>query len=260
MKDFKYSFKKIDIFLLLFLIIIVVITILCALNPTFGEYFSVANWFGSEALGEIPIWVAIGFVMLVCFLGALIPIPIPYALPITLFAAVWFNAFGLAAWGFIILLVFVATLANTVGDLIDYFVGKGAQFVMSKDEPEVQNIWTRIILKKPKAIPAVIVIFGLTPLPDSLLMVPLGIAKYDIKKTFIWMFISRFVMMLFFALAGIYAIEWIFSEGAGDDPYGWVLGVVFLYVLWVLIVIMVKYKKPKEEKKTIEAQETFSNP
>ncbi|MFX0142203.1 MAG: hypothetical protein ACFFDN_51670 [Candidatus Hodarchaeota archaeon] len=260
MKDFRYSFKKIDIFILLLLVIIVVITILCALNPTFGEYFSVANWFGSESLAKIPIWIAIGFVMLVCFLGALIPIPIPYGLSITLFAAVWLNEFGLAAWGFIILLVFLATLANTIGDLIDYLLGKGAQYVMGKDEPEVQNIWTRIILKKPKAIPVVIVIFGLTPLPDSLLMVPLGIAKYDIKKTFIWMFISRFVMMLIFALAGIYAIEWIFSEGAGDDPYGWVLGVVFLYILWILIVIMVKYNKPKEEKKTQEAQETFSNP
>ena len=258
MRDFKYSVKKIDIFLIVFLIVIVITTISCVLNPTFGEYFSIANWFGSEALGKIPIWLALLFIMLVCFLGALIPIPIPYALPITLFAAVWFNELGLTAWALIIVLVFLATLANTIGDLVDYVVGKEAQHLLSKDDPELQNRWSRIILSNPKAIPAVIVIFGLTPLPDSLLMVPLGMVKYDIKKTFLWMFLSRFVMMFFFALAGIFAVEWFFSEGGGDDPFGWVFGVVMLYVLWAIIAIMAKYK-PKEKQEEKNAEENIEN-
>ena len=215
MRDFKYSVKKIDIFLIGFLIVIVMVTILCVLYPTFGEYFSIANWFGSEALGKVPIWIALLFVMLVCFLGALIPIPIPYALPITLFAAVWFKL-GLTAIPLIIVLVFLATIANTIGDLVDYLVGKEAQHLLSKEDPEVQNRWSQLILRKPKAIPAVIVLFGLTPLPDSLLMVPLGMVRYDIKKTTLWMFLSRIVMMSFFALGGILAIEWFFTEG-GDN-------------------------------------------
>ena len=260
MRDFKYSVKKIDIFLLVFLIVIVIVTILCVINPTFGEYFSIANWFGSEALGNVPIWIALLFVMLVCFLGALIPIPIPYALPITLFAAVWFKTLGLTAWALIIVLVFLATLANTIGDLVDYLVGKEAQHLLSKEDPEVQNRWSQLILSKPKAIPAVIVLFGLTPLPDSLLMVPLGMVKYDIKKTFIWMFLSRIVMMSFFALGGILAIEWFFSEGGGDEPFGWVFGVVMLYVLWVIIAIMAKYKpKPKELQKEENEEENIEN-
>ena len=260
MRDFKYSVKKIDIFLIAFLIVIVIVTILCVLNPTFGEYFSIANWFGSEALGKVPIWLALLFVMLVCFLGALIPIPIPYALPITLFAAVWFNELGLTAWALIIVLVFLATLANTIGDLVDYVVGKEAQHLLSKEDPELQNRWSQIILSKPKAIPAVIVIFGLTPLPDSLLMVPLGMVRYDIKKTFLWMFLSRFVMMFFFALGGIFAVEWFFSEGGGDDPFGWVFGVVMLYVLWAIIAIMAKYKpKPKEKQEEKNIEENIEN-
>ena len=219
MRDFKYSVKKIDIFLIGFLIVIVMVTILCVLYPTFGEYFSIANWFGSEALGKVPIWIALLFVMLVCFLGALIPIPIPYALPITLFAAVWFKL-GLTAIPLIIVLVFLATIANTIGDLVDYLAGKEAQHLLSKEDPEVQNRWSQLILRRPKAIPAVIVLFGLTPLPDSLLMVPLGMVRYDIKKTTLWMFLSRIVMMSFFALGGILAIEWFFSEGGGDNPFG----------------------------------------
>ncbi len=258
MRDFKYSVKKIDIFLIGFLIVIVIATILCILNPTFGEYFSIANWFGSEALGKVPIWIALLFVMLVCFLGALIPIPVPYALPITLFAAVWFKTLGLTAWALIIVLVFLASLANTIGDLIDYLVGKEYQHILSKEEPEAQDRWSRLFSSKPKTVPLVIVIFGLTPLPDSLLLVPLGIIKYDIKKTFIWMFLSRIVMMSFFALGGILAIEWFFSEGSGDEPFGWVFGVVMLYVLWAIIAIMAKYK-PKEKQIEENAEENIEN-
>lgn len=260
MGDFKYSVKKIDIFLIGFLIVVVIVTILCVLNPTFGEYFSIANWFGSEALGKVPIWIALLFVMIVCFLGALIPIPIPYALPITLFTAVWFKALGLTAWALIIVLVLLATLANTIGDLIDYLVGKEAQHLLSKEDPEVQNRWSQLILSKPKAIPAVIVIFGITPLPDSILMVPLGMVKYDIKKTFLWMFVSRIFMMSFFALGGIFAIEWFFSEGGGDDPFGWIFGIVILWLLWLIIAIMAKYKpKPKDLQKEKNAEETIEN-
>ena len=112
----------------------------------------------------------------------------------------------------------------------------------------------RIILSKPRAIPAVIVIFGLTPLPDSLLMVPLGLAEYDIKKTFIWMFFSRILMISFYAIIGIFAITWLI--GAGDDPFGWVLGVVFLYVLWIIIAVMMKYKPKAKPAPKIENKDS----
>jgi len=159
MKDLK-SLKKIDVFLIALFAIITIIAILAALNPNFGEYFSLKNFFESSELEKVPIWVAIGFTALVCFLGALIPFPIPYALPITLFSAVWIKAYGLPAWGLILLLVLFATIANTLGDLVDYFIGEGANYVMSKDDPEVQNKWAQIILSRPKAIPGVIMVFA----------------------------------------------------------------------------------------------------
>lgn len=259
MVKIQYTFKKIDIFLLIFLLIIIATTILCILNPNFGEYFTLSSWFKSESLGNVPIWVAILFVMLVCFLGALIPIPIPYTLPITIFAAIWFSQYGLTAWVFILILVLCATFANTVGDMMDYLIGHGAQYIMNKDDPQVENRWSRIILSKPKAIPGVIVLFGLTPLPDSMLMVPLGIAKYDKKKAFLWMFISRFVMMMIFALAGVFTLELFTGEQEG--PFGWVFGIVMLYVLWLIIVIMLRYKPKKkdvhmENEKIEETKET----
>jgi len=257
MKDLK-SLKKMDVFLIALFAIITIIAILAALNPNFGEYFSLKNFFESSELEKVPLWVAIGFTALVCFLGALIPFPIPYALPITLFSAVWIKAYGLPAWGLILLLVLIATIANTLGDLVDYFIGEGANYVMSKDDPEVQNKWAQIILSRPKAIPGVIMVFALTPLPDVLLMVPLGMVKYDIKKTVFYMFIGRFIMLFVFALAGVFAIELIYAEGSGEGGTEWILGVVILYLMWLLIAVMVKIspkvEKPAEQQVEAEAE------
>ena len=259
MKKPKYSLKIIDVFLLFLLGIIIAVSIYCVLNPNFGEYFSVRNWFTSRTLGKVSFWVAVGFTMIVCFFGALIPMPTPYIIPITLFSAIWYNTYGIGAWYMILGLVVLAAFANTIGNLITYLIGEGAQYVMKKEDPEVQNVWSRIILKHPKATPIAIFIFGLTPLPDSLLLIPLGIAKYDIRKTFFYMFFSRVLMMGFCAFAGIFAIKWFFVEGTGEDPYGWISGIIILYIMWLVIVIMLKYK-PKEKKQEVIVKVEEKNP
>ena len=255
MVKFEGFNKKTDIFLGALLGVIIIITILAALNPNFGAYFSIENFFETAALDKVPIWIAMLFTMLVCFLGALVPFPIPYAIPVSLFSAVWIKQYGPAAWGLILLLVLLATIANTVGDLIDYLIGEGAQHIASKENPEAETRWSQIILRKPKAIPWVIVLFGLTPLPDSLLMVPLGMVKYDVKKTMLWMFVSRFIMMFIFALAGVLALDFLLLEGGGESEYGWIVGVVLLYLIWALIFVMVKIKPEIKETSNHEAEE-----
>ncbi len=255
MVKFEGFNKKTDIFLIALLGIIIIITILAALNPNFGTFFSIENFFETAALDKVPIWIAMLFTMLVCFLGALVPFPIPYAIPVSLFSAVWMKQYGMAAWGLILLLVFLATVANTVGDLIDYLIGEGAQHIATKDNPEAETRWSQIILRKPKAIPWVIVLFGLTPLPDSLLMVPLGMVKYNVKKTMLWMFVSRFIMMFIFALAGVLALDFLLLEGGGDSEYGWIVGVVLLYLIWALIFVMVKIKPELDDNSEKELDE-----
>ncbi len=130
MVQFKETSKKTNIFLIIFLIIIVIVTILCALNPTFGELLAIGNWFDVDGLAAVPFWTVVGFICIVCFLGALIPIPIPYALPITLFSAVWITTFSYA-WGLIMIVVFLSAVANSIGDMLDYAVGRGAEYFLS---------------------------------------------------------------------------------------------------------------------------------
>ena len=247
MVQFKKTSMKTNIFLIIFLIIIVIVTILCALNPTFGELLAIGNWFDVDGLASVPFWTVVGFICLVCFLGALIPIPIPYALPITLFAAVWIGIYSYA-WGLIMIVVFTSAVANSIGDMLDYVIGRGAEHIMSQEDPDLGNRWSQIILRKPKAIPPIIILFGVTPLPDSLLMVPLGIVKYDIKKTFIWMLIGKIIQMLIFALMGVFALEAAlnaFSSESSDTA--WISGVLLLYLMWGIVFLMIKISPGEKE-------------
>ena len=233
--------KKTNVFLIIFLAIIVIITILCIIFPSFGAIFNLGNWFNTDALGSVNYWIAIGFVMLICFLGALVPVPIPYMLPVALFSAAWIADDSLItiAWLYIIGLVLSSSLANTIGDILDYYIGRGAEHILSQDDPELQNRWAKIILKRPKVIPFVILIFGVSPLPESLLMVPLGMVKYDVKKTFLWMLIGKILMMLVMVFLGQLLINLGFFD---EGPVGWIIGIGSLYLMWIIIVFMIKYK------------------
>ncbi len=247
-RDNKRSQMKINIILLLFLGLIIIVTILSALYKNIGEFFNLTNWFDSETLEAIPIYSAIGFTVLVCFIGAIIPIPIPYPLPITAFTATWLNS-NENAWFLITLLVLFAALSNTLGDMLDWFIGRGAQGLLSKESPELQNPWSQLILRKPKIIPPIILLFGATPLPESILFTTLGFLKYNKKKVLIYCFIGKIIMMVSFALLGIVSLGFLSLFSEESSPNGWISGIITLYILWGIIVLMVKFKpKLKEEK------------
>ena len=242
--DKKSKISGSNIFLLIFFLLITVVAILAWLNPDIGDALSIENWFGSDTT-TVSMGAAIGFTMLACFLGALIPIPVPYMISVSTFSYAWLNPPIPNAVLFIIVLTLAAAIANTIGDMLDYVIGLGSEKVLERDNPELQGRWSKLIMKHPKAIPWIITIFAVTPLPDSLLLVPLGFIKYSVKKSIFYMFIGKIMMMGLMAIAGIYGIEWLLDL-AGESS--WVLGVIFLYVMWLMIFLMVKINPEKKEK------------
>ena len=242
--DKKSKINGSNIFLLIFFIIITIVAILAWLNPDVGDALSIDRWFGSDTTG-VSIWAAIGFTMLACFLGALIPIPVPYMISVSTFSYAWLNPQISNAVLFIIVLTLAAAIANTIGDMLDYVIGLGSEKVLERDDPELQGRWAKILLKYPKAIPWIVTLFAITPLPDSLLLVPLGFIKYSAKKSIFYMFIGKIIMMGIMAIAGIYGIGWLLDL-AGESS--WVLGVIYLYVIWLMIFLMVKINPEKKEK------------
>ena len=137
------------------------------MNPEFANIFLLEE----SSYISMNYWLAIGILMIVSVLGALVPIPIPYILPAAFFAEAWYfsNNVEYPLISIIVMILFAA-LGNALGDFLDYLIGDGAGHVMSKDDPEITDKWSQRILKKPKAIPWIIACFGMTPLPDSLLL------------------------------------------------------------------------------------------
>lgn len=241
--DKKSKINGSNIFLILFFLLITVVAVFAWLNPEAGNDL-INGLFESDA-ASASIWAAIGFTMFACFLGALIPIPVPYMISVTTLSYAWLNPQIPNAVLFIIVLTLAAAIANTIGDMLDYVIGLGSEKVLERDDPELQGRWARLIMKHPKIIPWIVIIFAITPLPDSLLLVPLGFIKYSAKKSIFYMFIGKIIMMGIMSIAGIFGIDWLLGL-AGESS--WVIGVIFLYVMWLMIIIMVKFNPEKKEK------------
>ena len=230
--------KKIDIFLSIFFHVLVLLTMLVLFVPDFGDNFAVSKWITSDSYADVNYAYAIAFIVLVSFLGALIPIPIPYIIPAGNFALAWYENES-NPWLKIIPMIFFAALGNSLGDFVDYIIGKGANAAIEKDNPKQIEKWTKKFEENPKSIPWVIFFFALLPLPDSLLLVPLGLVKYPPKKTLIFMYIGK-VCMFAVVVAGWILGADLIMDALGDEGGSPWIGMGLLYLIWIMIFVMAK--------------------
>lgn len=251
--------KRIDIFLIVFGVILIFLTILFAFKPDLGTIFSLSAWTGNNgqvftlSSGLIAISIA-------CFFGALVPFPVPYTIVVSIVAYQYWALHDVRIL-YLILMLIVATLTNLFGDIFDYIIGFGAGKMMdgknkeadatlksesqqadvkSKNKSEYDNKWAKLIYSRPKLIPFVVFLFGATPLPDSLLLMPLGVVKYSLQKTMLWSGTGKFVMMLICAVAGIIGFNWLLDL-LGSGGGSWITGMVILYISFLIVVVMTKF-------------------
>ena len=202
--------QKIDLFLIIFFAVLVVLTILCIIFPEIAAFFDLGDLTSADSgitfdLGTGLMWVAIA-----CFLGALVPFPVPYVLVVGIVAN-HFASDPTLGGGAVILMVLFATLINSIGDFIDWLIGYGGGELSEKAgadsllmeirrtgeaEELPDNIWAKLVFKNPALVPFLLLLFGLTPLPDSLLFIPLGMINYSLKKTMFFNAVGKFFMML----------------------------------------------------------------
>ena len=83
---------------------------------------------------------------------------------------------------------------------------------------------------------AAIFFFALTPLPDDLLFIPLGIMRYRFVKVFIPALLGKMLMCFILAYSGYLSIGVIKSIFGGEG--GW-LGVVVTSALLVIVIAVI---------------------
>ena len=167
-------------------------------------------------------------------------IPIPSTVVIFIIA-------GNPAFNPLLIAVF-AGLGAAVGEFSGYLIGLGGRKVIGERYKRKMDILMRLFKRFG---PVVIFVFALTPLPDDLLFIPLGVMRYSVLSAFIPALLGKFLSNLIVAYAGrylIYAVQDFFGvEGVGMSLLiGTIIAVVLLVVV-LLIMFKVDWEKYAEK-------------
>ncbi len=162
-------------------------------------------------------------VFLISLIGALsIIVPIPYTLVIYLLGS-FLNPLLVAVSG---------GLGSALGEFSGYVLGYYGRAVLSEERRRKMDYMMKVFHHYGFAA---IFLFALTPLPDDLLFIPLGIMRYRFVKAFIPAFLGKMLMCFILAYSGhlsIGVIKVVFGES------GW-LGVVVTSAFLIIVIVAI---------------------
>ena len=133
-----------------------------------------------------------------------------------------------------LILGLVCGIGSTVGEFSAYLIGSGGRRVL--DERYGQQLETAKKLVERYGA-TIIFLFALLPLPDDLILIPLGMMRFDLKKAMAAMFAGKFLMCSTVAYAGRYSYAIIMDIFASS---GWLGGVASTILMVIVIYAMLK--------------------
>ncbi|MGQ9788188.1 MAG: YqaA family protein [Candidatus Hadarchaeaceae archaeon] len=182
-----------------------------------GICFSLAAFY----LSDLPrdFWAGIGYpgIFLLSFIGASsIIIPVPYTV-VLLAISPAFN---------VILLTLAAGAGSAVGEMVGYVLGFLGRNALGEGRRRQMDAMLRIFRRFGSIA---VFVFALTPLPDDLIFIPLGLMRYSPWRTLAACAAGKFTMVFIIGSVGKAAGE-LFS----DLPLA-----VLVFVLLFLIIIAI---------------------
>jgi membrane protein YqaA with SNARE-associated domain len=186
-------------------------------------------------------------IFLMAFIGALsIFVPLPYT--VVIFALGGQTAFE-PVW-----IALAAGLGSSLGEFSGYLLGFGGRKAINERYKRKMDVLVRVFNKFG---PIAIFVFALTPLPDDLLFIPLGVMRYSIVKTFIPAFVGKFFMNLIVAYSGRFSIQIIRDIfGVDSDWISALIGMILAIVLLAIVFfIMFKVDWEKRLENYLDKQE-----
>ena len=178
-------------------------------------------------------------VFIVSFIGASsIVLPIPYTILIIYFGSQWDPLLVALAGG----------AGSALGEFFGYVLGYYGRTVVSEENQKKMNYILKIFSRYGAFT---IFLFALTPLPDDLLFIPLGIMRYSFLKAFVPSLLGKLLMCLILSYGGYFSIGIIEDLlGEAGTIYTTIATAVLLIVL-IVAMFKIDWEKffPLEEKK-----------
>lgn len=134
---------------------------------------------------------------------------------------------GLNIWVLSLLSAFGAAL----GEIISYLVGYAGGRLTDKHHREKYESIHQWIRSHSRFTPLIIFIFGLTPLPDDLIFIPLGLVRYNFIKAFIPGFLGKATMIITTLYFGKVSLNSLGLENGGfySEIFTMVLTILIIY-------------------------------
>lgn len=191
-----------------------------------------SDWL-SEWLQSIAVQYQFLGVFFISFLGsASIVFPIPYTLIILVLGMNHIvDPFVLTVAG---------GLGSAVGEFSGYALGYYSAKLVSMERRRKMAFFVKIFKRYGSLA---IFLFALTPLPDDLIFIPLGILRYNLWRVFIPSFIGKLLMCFLLAYFGNFFGNLLVST-LGEENFwiGMAFSVVFLVII-LIVLLKVDWEK-----------------
>jgi len=167
---------------------------------------------------------------IVSFFGSLIPfVPIPsFVLVATMAAGEQFD---------IHVLVLIAALTSTAAKQIIFYVSYGGRKIISEKTKKRMKPFQKLVKRYGGSAAFVA---AATPIPDDLVYIPLGLAKYNPKRFFVATLLGKivlyYVIVLISHYMGLSLLEPILQDI--QDPLPVYIGIVILGIAMTTVVIL----------------------
>ncbi|MEM3579851.1 MAG: VTT domain-containing protein [Candidatus Bathyarchaeia archaeon] len=169
-------------------------------------------------------------IFLISLIGSMsIFFPIPYTIVI----------FTIAPFFDPILIALASGAGSAIGEFSGYLLGLGGRKIISEKRRRQMEALVKIFGKYG---PIAIFLFALTPLPDDLLFIPLGIMHYNLLKAFIPAIIGKICMSLIIAYSARYAITIIEQIFGVESDWITALISMILAIILLIIVLAIMFK------------------
>lgn len=158
--------------------------------------------------------IQLGFigVFLVSLIGASsIVFPIPYTVVIF-----WLSAnTNLNP----ILLMVSAGIGSALGEVVGYSVGYAAKGVVGEKTKKRFDAMLKVLMKHKNIWPLLVFLFAFTPLPDDLIFIPLGLARFNFFRVFFPCLVGKLAMFYVIIMGGKYVGLFIRSFPERVSPF-----------------------------------------